>query len=155
VTPNIRKNLTAWFTSEEEGMPSPANVARKLVSLSREVPIKFDEIYETREVKPIDERDPVSEAEKEADKYFGPKHAAERCTQRRRETGSRDCKRAQAERTEQHGGGEGSAARLDLELDVGQGLNGQPEPSPSPAVAGLVRRDRSHADIGYDSLATA
>jgi hypothetical protein len=88
VTPNIRKNLTAWFTAEEEGMPSPANVARKLVSLSREVPIKFDEIYETREVKPIDERDPVSEAEKEADKYFGPKHAAERCNQRRRETAS-------------------------------------------------------------------
>lgn len=71
VTPNVRKNLTAWFTAPSDGLPSPAHIARSLVSLSREVPIKFDEIYEVREQQPIDERDHMDEAEQDADKYFG------------------------------------------------------------------------------------
>ncbi len=50
-----------------------ANVetSRKLVALRTDAPIQFDEIYEVREAQPIDERDHMSEAEQDADKFFG------------------------------------------------------------------------------------
>lgn len=72
LTPNVRKNLSAFLND------GGFELARKLVSLSREVPLNFDEIYETREIQSIDDGDPMDEMESDAERYFGPKHVQQK-----------------------------------------------------------------------------
>lgn len=64
-TPNLRKNLAAFLATD-----GGFELSRKLVSLSTDVPMKFDEIYETRGID-ANEGDKMSEIEADAERCFG------------------------------------------------------------------------------------